>query len=233
MGRNRPEGPYVYYRCLGTDKYRHGGHAICANQSVRGTQLEELVWSDVCTLLKDPARLRRELERRLEQPPKDELNTAHLANSIAKLKQRMARLIDGYENGWIDKSDFEPRVRRVQERLAREEQALSEHEDQHASEDELRLLVGHFDTFAEQVADGLDQADFATKRKLLRLLIHRIEVDQDEVRIVYKVQPHPFVLSPAKRGSLQHCLKFQHIAAGVSPQICGKLQIQPRSGDST
>ena len=32
------------------------------------------------------------------------------------------------------------------------------------------------------------------------------EIDDDEVRIVYKVQPHPFVLRPA-RGDLQHCLK--------------------------
>ena len=58
------------------------------------------------------------------------------------------------------------------------------------------------------MSEGLDQADFDTRRKLLRLLIKRIEVDQDEVRIVYKVQPRPFATAPASGGFLQDCLKF-------------------------
>ena len=43
------------------------------------------------------------------------------------------------------------------------------------------LLFGEFATFAQQMTEGLEQADFATRRKLLRLLVKRIEVDQDEV----------------------------------------------------
>ena len=46
---------YVYYRCLGTDKYRHGGAALCTNPSVTGG-VEEAVWSDLCALLSDPER---------------------------------------------------------------------------------------------------------------------------------------------------------------------------------
>jgi site-specific DNA recombinase len=207
---------YVYYRCLGTDKYRHGGEAICANKSVSGKGLEESVWTDVCSLLKEPGRLRREFERRLQRPPGKEFDTTHLEKSISQLKRRMGRLIDAYENGWLDKSDFEPRIRRVKERLAREEQALVQHQRE-LSRDELRLLIGQFRSFAEQIANGLEQADFATRRKLLRLLIQRIEVDEDEVRIVYKVQPHPFVPGPAStasRGVLQDCLKFRVIPSG-------------------
>lgn len=59
------EGEYVYYRCLGTDKYRHGGDALCTNQSVNGN-VEAAVWSDLCALLQEPERLQREFERRLD-----------------------------------------------------------------------------------------------------------------------------------------------------------------------
>jgi hypothetical protein len=52
------------------------------------------------------------------------------------------------------------------------------------------------------------------KRKILRLLINRIEIDKDEVRIVYKVQCHPFVPSPVKRGFLQDCLECHIVAQG-------------------
>jgi len=57
--------PYVYYRCLGTDKYRQGGEAICDNASLNGSPLEEMVWADLCDLLRHPQRLQRELERRM------------------------------------------------------------------------------------------------------------------------------------------------------------------------
>ncbi len=205
--------PYVYYRCLGTDKYRHGGEAICSNASLNGETLEASVWSNVCSLLEDPGRLRLEFERRLEQPSSDSIDGTHLEKSITQLKRRMSRLLDAYENGWLEKEDFEPRIQRVKDRLAGEQAALAECQRDCSSRDELRLLIGQFENFAEQIIDGLEQLDFATKRKLLRLLIHRIEVHQDEVRIVYKVKPHPFVLSPASRGVLQHRLCFHATAS--------------------
>jgi site-specific DNA recombinase len=69
--RQRVRGnEYVYYRCIGTDKYRHGGEAPCTNKSVNG-RMEEAVWSDLCALLRDPDRLRREFERRFEAPAGD------------------------------------------------------------------------------------------------------------------------------------------------------------------
>src|SRR5439155_3967727 len=34
---------YVYYRCLGTDKYRHAGETMCTNKSVNGC-IEETIW---------------------------------------------------------------------------------------------------------------------------------------------------------------------------------------------
>lgn len=211
--RHAPGRHYVYYRCLGTEKNRHGGERLCDNASLTGARTENAVWSDVCDLLQDPTRLRRELERRLERAPRDEFDTGHREASLAKIKRRIARLIDAYENGWLDKVDFEPRLRRAKEQLTREEELLAQHQRQQATDAELRLLVGEFDRFAAQMRDGLANADLATKRKLLRLLIKRIEVDADEIRIVYKVQPHPFVPSPG-RGILQDCLKCHVTPSG-------------------
>jgi site-specific DNA recombinase len=205
---------YVYYRCLGTDKYRHAGVKICTNKSVNGSLLETSVWADVCSLLQDPSRLRRELERRLERPPTTECDASHGAESIAKLKRRMSRLIDAYENGWLDKQEFETRMSHAKERLTREEEQHAQYQREVLAQEDLRLVVGQFQTFVEHIATGLKEADLAARRQLLRLLIKRIEVDADEVRIVYKVQPHPFVLSPASRGILQHRLKCRPLAQG-------------------
>ena len=207
--------PYIYYRCIGTDKYRRGGETICCNKSVNGERLDESVWSDMCRLLKDPQRLQREFQRRLDGGSRDEDDRSARQQSITQLKERVSRLVDAYENGWLEKPDFESRMRRVRERLSREEEILAEHQRDVIEQQELRLVIHEFETFAEQIKAGLSQATVETKQQLLRLLIKRIEVDADEIRIVYKVQPHPFVPSPAKRGTfLQHCLKRHNVAQG-------------------
>lgn len=118
----------------------------------------------------------------------------------------MSRLLDAYENGWMEKADFEPRMQRHKDRLAGEQKALADIEGTAAQTEDLQRLVTHFNTFAAQIRNGLHEADLATRRKTLRVLIKRIEVDNDEIRIVYKVQLHPFALR-RNSGDLQHCLK--------------------------
>ena len=98
-------------------------------------------------MLQEKDRLRRELERRLEPPAEEAFDRSHWQRTITQLKRRMARLIDAYENDLLDKQEFEPRMRRVKERLTREEEALTQRDRETTSKEELRLLVGHFEDF--------------------------------------------------------------------------------------
>jgi site-specific DNA recombinase len=211
---------YVYYHCIGTDRHRHHGERICTNAGLNG-RVEKAVWSDLCSLLREPKRLRQEFEARLDGPVHENAEVARLEQAIVQHKRRIARLIDAYENGWLDKVEFEPRVRSVKDRMARDEAALAEHQRDSVDAEELRLVLGQFDAFAERMSENLEQADFATKRQLLRLLIKRIEVTDQDVRIVYKVSPRPFVSSPSNGGFLQDCLKF-HATPSALKTISGR-----------
>src|SRR5439155_1173656 len=133
----------------------HGGETICANKSVNGTALETSVWADVCSLLQNPERLRRELERRLQRPPAAIVDASQRKDSIAKLKRRMGRLLDAYENGWMEKDEFESRMSRAQQRLTREQQEQAQHERDVTGAQELQDVVRQFETFAAQIAPGL------------------------------------------------------------------------------
>lgn len=198
---------YVFYRCLGNDKYRHAGETICSNKSLSGVPLETAVWADVRSILQDPGRLQRELQRRLERPPDKGLDAPQLQESIVKLKRRLARLLDAYENGWLEKEEFESRMGHAKARLSREQEACARHEQEVNDANELRVIGARFETLADQISSGLDQADFETKRKLLRLLIKHIEVDQDEIRIVYKVLHFPKTLRLKTGLSLKTALR--------------------------
>jgi site-specific DNA recombinase len=222
--RLKPTAEYVYYRCIGTDRYRHDGDRICTNASV-SNRIEKAVWSDLCSLLQEPDRLRKEFEERLRRPAHENVDLTRLQEAITQHKRRIARLIDAYENAWLDKAEFEPRVRLAKDRLARDEAALKEHQQHSIEEQDLRLVIGQFDAFAAQMNTNLDQADFELKRKLLRLLIKRIEITDQEIRIVYKVSPRPFAKSPINGAFLQDCLKFHLSPSGKGQTLRCPAQI--------
>ena len=197
---------YAYYRCTGNDAYRFGGQRICWNRPVRMEVLEQVVWEDVCSLLSDPQRLEREYRRRLTGRKKgvgwDSIE--HLRARIKKTQRGIARLIDAYEEGLVEKSEFEPRIQEARRRLEKLRADDQTQTDEQTQRDELRLVIRRMQDFAAKVSEGLADADRSTRLELLRALIKQVEVDKKEVRIVYKVSPNPFDKAP-ERGFLQDC----------------------------
>jgi len=196
---------YAYYRCLGTDAYRFGGERLCQNTQVRTDLLDLAVWQEVCTLLTHPERLAEEYRRRLR--PESRAKRTPLATvegQISKLRQGIARLIDSYAEGLIDKGEFEPRVTRLRQRLARLEEQRQALADEAAVQGALQLIIGRLEDFAAKLHDGLEMADWASKRDLIRALVKRVEVAHHEVNGVFRIDPYPSDNAPEKK-SLQLC----------------------------
>jgi site-specific DNA recombinase len=226
---------YAYYRCLGTDAYRFGGERICQNTQVRTDLLDVAVWEEVCTLLAHPERLAEEYRRRLQpdtrtrRPALDTIE-AHLG----KLRQGLARLIDSYAEGLIDKHEFEPRILRVRRRIAEVDEQRRQLADEAAQHRELQLIIGRLEDFAATVHNGLEEADWARKRELIRALVKRVEVAPNEVHVVFRIDPHPEVSNPEKK-SLQLCRgsTFTHIGEHLPSRtgcLCRVADPRPHQG---
>jgi len=56
-----------YYRCLGSDDYRYEHGRVCDNKPVRADYLDTVVWNHITALLADPALIRNEINKRLNQ----------------------------------------------------------------------------------------------------------------------------------------------------------------------
>jgi site-specific DNA recombinase len=117
-------------------------------------------------------------------------------------------LIDLYSEGLMDKRELEPRLRGAKERLAKLEAEAQTLAAEGAQQADLRLALTRLQDFAAQVQEGLEHADWATRRDVIRALVKRVEVSKREIRVVYRVAPVPFVESPC-RGFLQHCPRGQ------------------------
>ena len=56
--------------------------------------------------------------------------------------------------------------------------------------------------------NGLDEADWSTRREIIRALVKRVEIDQEQVRVVFRINPPPLppqLPSEKDSQSLQHC----------------------------
>ena len=211
---------YAYYRCLGTDAYRFGGERVCDNPQVRTDLLDLAVWQEVCALLAQPERLAEEYRRRVQAPSRTKRQEQPTLDAqMGKLRQGLARLIDSYAEGLIDRSEFEPRITRLRQRLTALEDQAQQLQDEAALQSELQLIIGHLEDFAAQVHDGLETADWTSKRELIRALVKRIEVTHTEVNVVFRVDQRPSEPPPTKK-SLQLRRRSKNRALRRS-DLCG------------
>ncbi len=196
---------YAYYRCIGSDAYRFGGVRLCWNKQLRTDLVDEAVWNEVCTLLEDPSRLEQEYRQRLLVKERSTELTG-LEASLGRLRQGIARLIDSYAEGMIDKAEFEPRITRMRERITQLEEQVRQIQDEAGMEHELRLILGRLETFASKVKEGLTEADWVTRREIIRTLVKRVEVNQEQVNVIFRIGPTtPSTPSDHHSPSLPHC----------------------------
>jgi site-specific DNA recombinase len=188
---------------------------VCANTQIRTDLVEIAVWQEVCQLLKDPQRREREYHRRGHARPRGAKweTPESLRAQISKLQRGMARLIDGYAEGLIEKVEFEPRIKRMKQRVTVLEDQLQELADEAIQQRELKLLIGQLEEFVAKVQRNLAAADWEMKREIIRALVRRVEIDKQEVTVVFRVGPDRSGQRPEKQSS-QHCWGREHAALG-------------------
>ena len=196
---------YAYYRCLGSDGYRLGEQHLCDNKPIRSDRLEHAVWLEVCHLLEDPQRLAEEYQRRLDalQTTPEDIDMALAEKQMNKLRQSISRLIDGYAEGYLDKAEAEPRIRRFKERLQKLEQQTEQRRAQSQQQSDIQLIIGRVEEFSAKVKAGLAQLDWKGCRELIRTLVTRVEIDQEHIEVVFRVGDNTFL--GGKDPFRQHC----------------------------
>jgi site-specific DNA recombinase len=201
---------YAYYRCRGSDAHRFGGQRLCANPQLRTDRTDAAVWQEVQRLLQTPGMIAAECERRLHQtqhPKADRPNFATAEAQIAELRRSVARLIDSYAEGLIEKAEFEQRITKLRQRIKVWEQQAAALQDEAALNRTLSLIIGRLEDFAKQIQRRMTTLDWSLQRDLIRLFVKRVEVDHDEINVVFRVAPPPGSLPPQGCSTLLDGLK--------------------------
>ena len=180
-----------YYRCIGSDAYRHLKGAVCDNPPVRQDLLDAVVWKEVMRLLEDPHIIQGELNRRLEaaknadplKQREDQLRRDH-----ARLAKGMDRLLIAYQEGLASLEQLRcrmPELRKQDQAVQTELQSLET-----AASDQtkyLRLLESLAD-FHARLRARAETLDVPERQKILRLLVKEILVGRETIAIRHSIR---------------------------------------------
>jgi site-specific DNA recombinase len=228
--RTATDTRYRYYRCLGKmAKVSSGRSSCCPARFIPATQLDELVWADLCAVLQHPELVTQALERAHSGawvPQELRRRQASLRGVRASVARQRRRLLEAYLAEVIDLACFQ----RQDRGLAGQEADLLAREREVAAQGERLVEVSAIAQSMTQVLKGLrvglGQASFQQRRQLVELLIDRVVVTDGHVEIRYVI---PTTSSSTKtRFCHLRTDYFQVEPADVRPP--GKVQVQRAAG---
>ena len=184
-----------YYVCTGkTRAARHRNGATCESRYIPSQAIDELVWQDLCDLLRHPeavAEAFRLASVGAWHPQEFQARRDRLRQGKASLAQQLERLTEAYLGGVIPLPEYERRRAEIGARdasLAEQERRLSGEADRL---NEALGLAASLEAFCERVSTGLEDATFDQRRQLVELLIDRVVVTGDEIEIRYVLPTSP------------------------------------------
>src|SRR5215216_5786068 len=224
--RTATDTRYRYYRCLGKQaRVSSGRSSCCPARFIPATQLDELVWVDLCAVLQQPELVTQALERAHSGawvPQELRRRQASLRQVRASVTRQRQRLLEAYLAEAIDLACFQ----RQDRGLAGQEADLLAREREVAAQGERLVQVSAIAQSMTQVLQqlrvGLGQASFQQRRQLVELLIDRVVVTDGHVEIRYVIPTTDH--STKTRFCHLRTDYFQVEPANVRPP--GKVQVQ-------
>jgi site-specific DNA recombinase len=193
--RTASDTRYRYYRCLGKMARVSSGRArCCPARFIPAGQLDELVWADLCAVLRQPQLVAEALERAHSGawvPQELRRRQATLRQVRASVARQRQRLLEAYLAEVIDLAAFQ----RQDQTLAGQEADLLAREREVAAQGErlagLSAIARSMTAVLEQLRVGLDRASFQQRRQLVELLVDRVVVTDGQVEIRYVIPTTP------------------------------------------
>ena len=148
-----------YYRCLGSDDYRHVNGRVCQNKPIRQDYLDKIIWEQVVRLLENPDLIRQEIGQRIKKiqnsnPTKTRKDV--LDREIMRQQKGIEKLLDAYQEGLLEIDELRnrlPDLRRRKAALLSEQRSL---EVTAADQQTFLRLADNIENFLERLRSRAD-----------------------------------------------------------------------------
>jgi site-specific DNA recombinase len=179
-----------YYRCLGSDNYRHPNGRICTNRPIRQDYLDELVWKQVVQLFENPDLIHKEINQRIQEARNanpTRLRKETLIKESARVQNGIDRLLDAYQEGLLQLTELRSRIYELRKRESALKSELQSLEAKMIDQETYLHLVNKIDDFLSHIRKSTECLNILDRQKILRLIIKEILVDIDTVKIKHSI----------------------------------------------
>jgi site-specific DNA recombinase len=173
-----------YYRCIGSDGWRHLGGPRCTSRPVRQDLLDQIVWTEVIRLLENPALIQQELDRRLAvaraaDPTKQREQT--LQRESVRVGKSIERVLTAYQEDLLSLEQLRERMPPLRQReraLRTELQSIAEQTQERTA---YLRLAETLSAFLSRLREAADTLDIVERQRLVRLVIKEVLVGDDTI----------------------------------------------------
>jgi site-specific DNA recombinase len=179
-----------YYRCLGSDAYRHFRGSVCHNPPIRQDYLDQLVWKQVMGLLENPELVRTEIDRRLREiheshPSK--LRKETLLNERTRVQKGIDRLLDAYQEGLLPLLELRRRIPELRKRESTLQWELQNLEASSVEQGRYLQLAESLEGFLDRMRKSAEDLNVIERQKVLRQVVKEILVGPDTLTIKHSI----------------------------------------------
>ena len=192
-----------YYRCLGSDNYRYEGGRACGSKPVRADYLDQVVWDHITGLLADPALIRAEISKRLEQartPDPVTRQRAQLEQALAKAATSITAMVEAFSEQLITIDELRAKMPHLRAREASLRGQLDALDAQAADRDAYLKLADDLEGFLARLRGSTATATTEDRRRVLRLLVKDVLVGPEKITIRHRIPAR----EPAGSSSGRH-----------------------------
>ena len=183
-----------YYRCIGSDNYRFEHGKVCDSKPVRADYLDTVVWDHITALLADPALIRAEITKRLEQARTADPATrqrSQLELALAKAATGITAMIEAYSEQLITIDELRARMPHLRARETSLRGQLDALDAQAADRDAYLTLAGDLEGFLAQLRGNAATATVEDRQRVLRLLVKDILIGPEKITIRHRIPARP------------------------------------------
>jgi len=179
-----------YYRCLGSDNYRHVHGRVCSTRPIRQDYLDELIWRQIVNLLETPELIRGEIEKRLKESNQTNPNRKRretLKKELTRVQKGIDRLLDAYQENLLSLSELRTRIPELKKRESALKSELQNLEISEINKKGFLEFASNTENFLNQLRQSAKSLNVLQRQKILRLLVKEVQVGKDIIKIKHSI----------------------------------------------
>jgi len=179
-----------YYRCIGSDNYRHANGRVCACAPIRQDYLDEVVWNQVVRLLENPNLIEKEINRRIEESAYSSVTERRkeaLMKELTRLQKGIDKLLDAYQEDIIPLTELRKRIpilRKRETAIKKELQGLHIRLTDHRR---LLTLTENMESFLRRLRESAETLSIPERQKVVRLVVREVIVGSNTITIKHSI----------------------------------------------